>query len=124
MNLKSTVLVTNDVPGLAQFYKEVTGLESTGVEQFQQFQTDAGGWSIVHEAIVSAELGGAAQAGGNDSMLIGFEVADVDAEFERLKSKVPHVVLEPVTQPWGNRTFIFRDPDGNNVEFYTRVVSE
>jgi catechol 2,3-dioxygenase-like lactoylglutathione lyase family enzyme len=31
-------------------------------------------------------------------------------------------IAKPVTtQEWGNRSFYFRDPDGNLVNFYTRV---
>jgi hypothetical protein len=29
-------------------------------------------------------------------------------------------VLEPTTMPWGNRSLLFRDPDGNLVNLFTR----
>lgn len=29
--------------------------------------------------------------------------------------------LKAQTQPWGNRSFYFRDPDGNLINFYSRV---
>jgi hypothetical protein len=32
------------------------------------------------------------------------------------------VVQEPVTMPWGNRSLLFRDPDGNLVNFFTPVT--
>ena len=28
----------------------------------------------------------------------------------------------PTTMPWGNRALLFRDPDGNLVNFFTPVV--
>ena len=34
---------------------------------------------------------------------------------------VRDVVQEPTTQPWGNRSLLFRDPDGNLVNLFTPV---
>ncbi len=30
-------------------------------------------------------------------------------------------VQRPTTQPWGNRSLLFRDPDGNLINFFTPV---
>lgn len=38
---------------------------------------------------------------------------DCDAEYERLTAKGVHFIKPPVTQPWGQRTAYFTDPDGN-----------
>jgi len=43
---------------------------------------------------------------------------DVDQERIRFKDLVREFVLEPTTQPWGNRSMLFRDPDGNLINFY------
>jgi lactoylglutathione lyase len=40
-------------------------------------------------------------------------IDDCDAEYERLKAKGVHFIKPPVTQPWGQRTAYFTDPDGN-----------
>jgi catechol 2,3-dioxygenase-like lactoylglutathione lyase family enzyme len=44
-----------------------------------------------------------------------FEVADVDATFERVRATGAEVLQEPVEQPWGPRDCAFRDPSGNTV---------
>ena len=31
-------------------------------------------------------------------------------------------VQQPTTMPWGNRSLLFRDPDGNLVNFFTPVT--
>jgi catechol 2,3-dioxygenase-like lactoylglutathione lyase family enzyme len=31
------------------------------------------------------------------------------------------IVLEPTDQPWGNRSMLFRDPDGNLVNFFAPI---
>jgi hypothetical protein len=33
-------------------------------------------------------------------------------------------VREPTTMPWGNRSILFRDPDGNLVNLFTPVTEE
>jgi uncharacterized glyoxalase superfamily protein PhnB len=30
-------------------------------------------------------------------------------------------VMEPTTQPWGNRSMLFRDPDGNLINVFAPV---
>jgi len=54
-------------------------------------------------------------------VIIEFRVDDVDKEYEKLKTLVSDVVKEPTTQPWGNRSMLFRDPDGNLINFFTPV---
>jgi uncharacterized glyoxalase superfamily protein PhnB len=48
----------------------------------------------------------------------------VDAEYARVRDVVPEVVQAPTAQPWGNRSLLFRDPDGNLVNFFTPVSPE
>ena len=62
----------------------------------------------------------APKPGSNDSIIIEFLVGDVDAEFDRLRETLDDVVLEPTTMPWGNRSTLFRDPDGNLVNLFSR----
>ena len=40
----------------------------------------------------------------------------------RLAGFVEDFVNEPTTMPWGNRSLLFRDPDGNLVNFFTPVT--
>ena len=41
---------------------------------------------------------------------------EVDAEFKNAVDKGATPVLEPTTEPWGQRTIRFYDPDGNLIE--------
>lgn len=67
---------------------------------------------------------GAAVGGQNRSVIIEFQVADVDVVYEDLKSVVSEFVQQPTTQPWGNRSVLVRDPDGNLVNLFTPVTPE
>jgi Lactoylglutathione lyase and related lyases len=42
--------------------------------------------------------------------------ADVDKEFQRVVSMGTTPVLEPETEPWGQRTCYIADPEGNLIE--------
>jgi uncharacterized glyoxalase superfamily protein PhnB len=46
----------------------------------------------------------------------------VDAVHQNLADFIEDVVAEPATMPWGNRSLLFRDPDGNLVNFFTPVT--
>jgi hypothetical protein len=59
------------------------------------------------------------EAAKNQSVILEFKVADVDAEYRRLRGMVKTWVKPPTTQPWGTRSIYFRDPDGNLVDFYS-----
>jgi hypothetical protein len=55
--------------------------------------------------------------------IIEFIVDDVDRMHENLTGFVEDFVNEPTTMPWGNRSLLFRDPDGNLVNCFAPVSS-
>ena len=66
-----------------------------------------------------------AQAAQNHSAIIEFLVDDVEKDYERLADFLkPYIVQEPTTMPWGNKSLLFRDPDGNLVNLFTPVTPE
>jgi catechol 2,3-dioxygenase-like lactoylglutathione lyase family enzyme len=119
MKLASTRIVTRDVPALARFYQGVTGVAPVGNDDFVEIRTPGSVLAICSERSVVKDNASAAVAGENRSMILEFEVDDVDTEQARLKPLVGEWVLEPTTQPWGNRSMLFRDPDGNLINVYT-----
>jgi catechol 2,3-dioxygenase-like lactoylglutathione lyase family enzyme len=44
----------------------------------------------------------------------------VDRVHKELGDALTDIVNGPATMPWGNRSLLFRDPDGNLVNFFTR----
>lgn len=121
MDFASIRIITEDVDRLAGFYERVT--ETSAVRPapvFAEFRTATGALAIGSTATVAMLGERAPRPGKNDSVIIEFLVADVDAEFARLKDFLEDVVLEPTTMPWGNRSALFRDPDGNMVNLFSR----
>jgi uncharacterized glyoxalase superfamily protein PhnB len=66
----------------------------------------------------------AAEPAANRSVNVKFRVKDVDAEFACRRSQVRGRVQEPTTMPWGNRSILVRDPDGNLVNLFAPVTEE
>jgi catechol 2,3-dioxygenase-like lactoylglutathione lyase family enzyme len=125
MNLVSVRLITDDLERVVHFYEQVTSMEAVRYTPvFAELNTPAGTLAIGHTQTTQLFGEGSARAADNRSLIIEFRVEDVDAEFERLQPLVDDWVQDPTTMPWGNRSILFRDPDGNLVNFFTPVTPE
>ena len=120
--LINTCLITGDVDRLVAFYEPVLQLkaERSGPD-YAEFHTGAGVLALFSAQAQEKYIPGSAIAAANRSMVLEFRVANVDREYRRLQPLVKVWVKPPTTQPWGPRSFYFRDPDGNLVDFFTRV---
>lgn len=126
MEFVSIRIITDDVARLVAFYEQVTGTTATwGNENFAELATTSGTLAVAGTATVPLFGAGAAESGANRSVIIEYLVDDVDAAYEKLRGLVDEaVVTEPTTMPWGNRSFLFRDPDGNLVNLFTPVTPQ
>ncbi|MBN9101573.1 MULTISPECIES: VOC family protein [unclassified Pseudonocardia] len=123
MKLISTRIITADVPRLVAFYEQVTGCAAVwGNDLFAEIPTPAATLAIGSDRTVPLFGAGCAEAAANRSAIVEFLVADVDAEFARLRDGLSDVVTAPRDMPWGNRALLFRDPDGNLVNLFTPVT--
>ncbi|MET9192208.1 VOC family protein [Streptomyces olivaceus] len=123
MNLVSIRVITGDVARLVDFYERATGLRATwATEDFAELPTASGTLAIGSTRTVPLFAPGSARPADNRSVIIEFLVEDVDAVHRNLAGYVTEFVKEPTTMPWGNRALLFRDPDGNLVNFFTPVT--
>ena len=127
MNFVSTRIITADVGRLVDFYEKATGAKLTRyTEDFAELPTDAGTLAIGSTRTLQLFGGGhVASPAANRTAIIEFRVADVDEEYRRLGGLIDGALVQaPTTMPWGNRSLLFRDPDGNLVNFFTPVTAE
>jgi len=118
VQLVSLRVITHDVARLTEFYERATGLPVRWrSEQFAELVGDSFTLAIGSAETMVLFGAGAAVPESNRSVIIEFRVDDVDADYERLADV--EVVQKPTTMPWGNRSLLFRDPDGNLVNFFT-----
>jgi len=125
MNLVSIRVITNDVARMAEFYERVTGMSvAWSTSDFAELYTPVGTLAIGSTRTVALFGEGSAQPADNHTAIIEFLVADVDADYERIRQVATEFVNEPTTMPWGNRSLLLRDPDGNLVNLFTPVTPD
>ena len=118
----STRLVAADIQAMVAFYEMVADQKADWLAPaFAEIVTPVATLAIGAAETVALFEPGSAEPKANRSAILEFRVADVDAEFARLKDKA-QVVHAPKTMPWGNRTAQFRDPEGTAVALYTPVT--
>ena len=127
MNLVSIRLITADVKTLVSFYEQVTEFRLVQfTDDFAELQTTSATLAIGSTRTLSF-FGGdeVAKPAQNRSAIIEFLVKDVDKEFERLESYLGrNLIQKPTLMPWGNKSLLFRDPDGNLVNLFTPTSAD
>ena len=127
MNLVSTRIITVDEARLVEFYKHITEMPVVQFTlDFAELQTQTATLAIGSTNTLQFFGGEAvAEAAANRTAIIEFLVKDVDAAYERLSEFLqPYLVQKPTTMPWGNKSLLFRDPDGNLVNLFTPTSPE
>ena len=121
MRFNGICIVTQNVPRLCAFYREILKLEPEEGNVFEIIPTEGAELSIFSSEHMEEMARESLKGAGYGSYTIEFEVEDVDQEFERLQAMNVEIVKPPTTQPWGRRSVWFRDPDRNIVNFYVNV---
>jgi len=125
MNLVSIRIITANMVTLVEFYEKATGVEAKwSTDDFAEIVTSSFTLAIGSTRTLAFFGDGVAQPATNKSVIIEFLVENVDAEYERIKDLTDDIVQKPTTMPWGNRSLLFRDIDGNLINFFTPVSPE
>lgn len=122
MKLTTSCIVTENVARLLTFYRDVLQIEpQTYGEDYVEFPTECGTLSLFSAEAHERLAPGSIRPAANKSVILEFQVDDVDSEYKRLQQMEIEWVRLPTTEPWGNRTIYFRDPEGNLVELFCDV---
>lgn len=123
MDLVSIRIITDDVARLVDFYERATEVRAVwSTEDFAELRTTSGTLAIGSTRTVALFAPGSARPADNNTVILEFLVADVDGVYRNLAEFVDEFVTEPTTLPWGNRSLLLRDPDGNLINFFTPVT--
>jgi len=121
MELVQARIVTDDVEQLAAFYARLAAVPVTLNEYY--VEVNAGPMSVGFSKRRYTEYhqdSPAAAAGETGPGVQDHRPEVILAEYERIKALGVEWVLPPTTQPWGNRNMIFRDPEGNLINVFSR----
>ena len=114
MRFTDVCFITNDVLRLCAFYESVFGGKAEGDE----WHSTLGINGLHFVFLLEKNLDFYYEFTGNASnTILSFNVDDLDVEYRRLISLGAEMINEPTTHPWGARSFQFKDPDGNILNF-------
>lgn len=116
MNIQFTDVsfITNDVLRLRAFYESVFGGKAEGDEVHSTLEINGTYFVFLMQKTPAFYYEFTDDA---SNTILSFNVEDVDVEYKRLLPLGAEMQGEPKTHPWGARSFQFKDPDGNILNF-------
>ena len=110
MKIGEVCMLTNDVPRLAAFYKQLLGVDNDSNDETHQF-------ILSEETALTIYNDGTAKNNRNENICLAFTVNDMDREYEKVKALGARVIEPPTQRPWGAVNMSFYDPDNNIIYF-------
>ncbi len=123
MKLDGFGIMVDDMAVMVRFYRDVLGFAIKEDENASNvFLEKDGTLFLLYRKTDFEKMAGRAFSyakGINGHFEIALSVsnyAQVDKEFARITAMGAAAVMEPTTEPWGQRTCYIADPEGNLVE--------
>ena len=123
MRLDGFGLLVNDMGKMIRFYRDVLGFEIKEAEDTSNVYLVKDGTLFLlygrkdFENLTSRKYEYVKGLNGHSEIALYVDTFDeVDAAFRDVVSKGATPVLEPTTEPWGQRTCYIADPEGNLIE--------
>lgn len=123
MKLDGFGLLVNDMPAMIRFYRDILGFEIKEAENTGNVYLIKDGTLFMmyerknFESMTDKTYEYVKGLNGHFEIALyvdTFEEVDINYQEVIAKGAVP--VLEPVTEPWGQRTCYIADPEGNLIE--------
>ena len=126
--INATVLFVRNFVACVEFYRDTLGFEVKDADEgFTSFKVGEHEFALMDLSAAAAMISEEViqpKKEGPPRLLFGAFVDDTDKTYEELKAKGVEFVKSPITQPWGQRTAYFKDPDGNIWEISHFLPSE
>ena len=123
MRLDGFGIFVNDMAVMVRFYRDVLGFEIKEDENTSNVYLEKDGtlFLLYHrtdfEKMTNRAYEYANSINGHYEIALSVEnYAEVDSAFQAVVSKGATLILEPTTEPWGQRTCYVADPEGNLIE--------
>lgn len=123
MKLDGFGLFVNDMPTMVRFYRDVLGFAIREDENASNVYLEKDGTLFLlyrrtdFEKMTNHKFHYAKPVNGHFEIALSVEnFAAVDRAFQEVTNKGAIPILEPTTEPWGQRTCYIADPEGNLIE--------
>ena len=123
MKLDGFGLFVDDMPTMVRFYRDVLGFEITeGENAVNVYLVKDGTLFMLYERknfekMTSRKYEYLKGFNGHFEIALYVDTFDeVDLEYTKAIEKGARSILEPTTEPWGQRTCYIADPEGNLIE--------
>ncbi|MBQ3193552.1 MAG: VOC family protein [Oscillospiraceae bacterium] len=123
MKLDGFGLFVKDMPTMVRFYRDVLGFEISQGENAENVYLIKDGTLFMlyerknFEKMTSRKYEYIKGFNGHFEIALYVDTFDeVDLEYAKAVAKGAHAILEPTTEPWGQRTCYIADPEGNLIE--------
>ena len=123
MRLDGFGLLVNDMAGMIRFYRDALGFEIKEAEDANNVYLIKDGTLFLLYGRKDFEIMTSHRYNYIDGLNGHFEIAlyvdtfeEVDGSFRYAVENGAEPVLEPTTEPWGQRTCYVADPEGNLIE--------
>ena len=123
MRLDGVGLFVDDMPAMIRFYRDVLGFEIAEAEDAVNVYLIKDGTLFMlyerknFENMPSRKYEYLRGLNGHFEIALYVDTfEEVDREYERIVAQGGRSVLEPTTEPWGQRTCYIADPEGNLIE--------
>ena len=121
MDLVTARIVTATVESLTGFYGALLEIDTVANDYYVEVPTGTATLAVCRRRFTEADgCGTQPTLSPEDRVILDFEVADADAQHDRVDRLGVDWIMRPTTQPWGARSMMFRDPDGNVVNVFSR----
>lgn len=123
MKLDGFGIFVEDMPTMVRFYRDVLGFEIKEEENATNVYLVKDGILFLlyrrsdFEKMVNRPFSYASGVNGHYEIALSVEnYAAIDDTFKQVVSKGAEPIMQPNTEPWGQRTCYVADPEGNLIE--------
>ena len=110
MMIGEVCLLTNDVRKLADFYKQLLGIDNNSNDDTHQFIISEGTTLTVYND-------GSDKNNQNQNICLAFTVDDIEKAYAKVQALGAKIIEPPAKRPWGAVNMSFYDPDNNVIYF-------
>lgn len=108
MRIGEVGLLTNDVITLANFYKQLLGVDNLSNDEVHQT-------IIGDETMLTIYNDRTNKNNLNQNICLAFTVDDIEKEYKKILSLGLEIIEKPTKRPWGAINMSFYDPDRNTI---------